>query len=51
MASRSSSKPKRAKRRAYHHGNLPLALINAALAAIAENGLEKFTLREAARRA
>jgi AcrR family transcriptional regulator len=51
VPARSSSKPKRAKRRAYHHGNLPLALINAALEAIAENGLEKFTLREAARRA
>jgi AcrR family transcriptional regulator len=51
VPARSSRKPKPAKRRAYHHGNLRLALIEAALEAIAEDGPEKFTLREAARRA
>jgi AcrR family transcriptional regulator len=38
-------------KRAYHHGNLRPALIKAALRAISEDGPEKFTLREVARRA
>ena len=39
------------KRRAYHHGNLRAALIEATLSAIAEHGPEGFTLRDVARRA
>ncbi|PSH65167.1 TetR/AcrR family transcriptional regulator [Phyllobacterium sophorae] len=35
----------------YHHGDLPAALIRATDEILAERGLEKFTLREAARRA
>lgn len=35
----------------YHHGNLRQALIDAALGLAAEGGLEKVTMREAARRA
>jgi AcrR family transcriptional regulator len=38
-------------KRSYHHGNLRPALIKAALRAIAEEGPEKFTLRDVARRA
>lgn len=37
-------------RRRYHHGDLPRALIDAALELIAEAGADTFTLREAARR-
>lgn len=37
--------------RAYHHGSLRIALINAAEAVIAERGLDRFSLRETARRA
>ena len=37
--------------RAYHHGALRPALITAAEAVIAERGLDKFSLRETARRA
>jgi AcrR family transcriptional regulator len=50
-------RPARARRRpprprhAYHHGNLRQALIDAALVAIAKEGPEAFTLRDAARRA
>lgn len=40
-----------ATRRAYHHGNLRAALIEAALRAIAEDGPDRFTLRDVARRA
>lgn len=40
-----------AKERAYHHGSLRQALIDAAEAVIAERGLDRFSLREAARRA
>jgi len=36
---------------AYHHGNLRPALIKAALRAIADEGPDKFTLRDVARRA
>lgn len=38
-------------KRAYHHGNLRDALIQATLRAIAEDGPEGFTLRDVARRA
>lgn len=38
-------------RRAYHHGNLRAALVQAALRAIAEDGPDGFTLRDVARRA
>jgi AcrR family transcriptional regulator len=39
------------RKRAYHHGNLRAALIQAALRAIAEDGPDGFTLRDVARRA
>jgi AcrR family transcriptional regulator len=38
------------QRRAYHHGDLPTALIDAALDLISENGVQGFSLAEAARR-
>jgi len=38
------------RRKAYHHGNLPLSLVKVAKTLIAERGLEGFTLREVARR-
>ena len=38
-------------RTAYHHGALRRALLDAALALVAEGGLERLSLREAARRA
>lgn len=41
----------RAKKRAYHHGDLRRKLIEAAEAIILERGVDGFTLREAARRA
>ncbi len=41
----------RARKRAYHHGDLPGALRAAALALIEEQGPRGFTLREVARRA
>jgi AcrR family transcriptional regulator len=37
--------------RAYHHGNLRAALLDAALAVLTENGVTGFSLRETARRA
>ena len=40
-----------AKKRAYHHGDLRRALLDASLALIVEQGAQAFTLREAARRA
>jgi AcrR family transcriptional regulator len=40
----------RRRARAYHHGDLPRALRDAAKALIAERGPEDFTLREVARR-
>lgn len=43
--------PKAPKRRTYHHGDLRNALIAASLEAIAEDGVEAFTMRDAARRA
>ena len=39
------------RKRAYHHGNLRAALVEAALHAIAEHGPDGFTLRDVARRA
>ena len=44
-------KSKRGTARAYHHGSLRSALIEAAEAVIAERGLDRFSLRETARRA
>ncbi|MBI2388009.1 MAG: TetR/AcrR family transcriptional regulator [Deltaproteobacteria bacterium] len=38
-----------AKKRAYHHGDLARALVDAALQHIGREGVEAFTLREAAR--
>jgi AcrR family transcriptional regulator len=38
-------------KRAYHHGNLRAALVEATLRAIAEDGPDGFTLRDVARRA
>lgn len=46
-----SVKSKRPSERAYHHGALRPALIAAAEALIAERGLDRFSLRETARRA
>lgn len=40
----------RRTRERYHHGDLPSALVRAATEVIAEHGLDRFTLREAARR-
>jgi AcrR family transcriptional regulator len=39
------------KKKPYHHGDLRRALVTAALAAVAEDGADKFTLRDVARRA
>jgi AcrR family transcriptional regulator len=41
--------PKRTQRRAYHHGDLRSALIDAATALVREHGASAFSLREAAR--
>ncbi|HTJ42405.1 MAG TPA: helix-turn-helix domain-containing protein [Kofleriaceae bacterium] len=49
MTRASAKRPRRA-RRTYHHGDLRRALVDAAVAIIAEQGAEAFTLREAARR-
>lgn len=46
-----SVKSERADGRAYHHGSLRSALIDAAEEVIAERGLDGFSLRETARRA
>jgi AcrR family transcriptional regulator len=45
------STKKKYRNEAYHHGNLPIALIEIAKKLIAERGAENFTLREAARQA
>lgn len=45
------SKNKRDKKRGYHHGNLPDALVRAALNLISEKGPSGFTFAEAARAA
>lgn len=42
--------PKRSAKAAYHHGDLPRALTDAAIAIVAERGVEGLTLLEAARR-
>jgi AcrR family transcriptional regulator len=44
------SNRKRPRRKSYHHGNLPTALVDVAKQLIVERGLEGFTLREVARR-
>jgi AcrR family transcriptional regulator len=44
-------KPDTEKSRGYHHGSLRSALIEAAETVIAERGLDRFSLRETARRA
>lgn len=43
--------PDSAPKRAYHHGDLKVALIEAGEAVLAERGLDGFSLRETARRA
>src|SRR5688572_11963111 len=49
---RKSARPLRAKpEKAYHHGDLAAALVEAAEAVLTERGVEGFTLRECARRA
>ena len=48
--SRPRSSKGRRKHGRYHHGNLPVALRDVAQELIAERGLERFTLREVARR-
>jgi AcrR family transcriptional regulator len=40
----------RARRATYHHGDLPAALVKASLEIIAKDGVQDFSLREAARR-
>lgn len=42
--------PTKGRARAYHHGNLPSALLVATRALIRSNGVEAFSLREAARK-
>src|SRR5262245_3431916 len=49
-AKRTLGDPKR-RRDSYHHGDLRAALLKAAEAELAENGIEGFTLRGCARRA
>src|SRR5437660_3352898 len=49
ILSMSSMRP--VKRTAYHHGNLRRAVLDGALAAIAEHGVAALSLREVARRA
>jgi AcrR family transcriptional regulator len=55
MAARIARKPAKRRparpRRAYHHGNLRQALIDATLELVAEQGPENVSVREAARRA
>jgi AcrR family transcriptional regulator len=48
---KAAKQPRRGKPRAYHHGALREALIEAGEALIAERGVDGFTLRETARRA
>jgi AcrR family transcriptional regulator len=47
-AARASATPRR--RRAYHHGDLPAALVDVALDLIAQQGVHAFSVAEAARR-
>jgi len=51
VKSKPRRKPAKAARDHYHHGNLRQALIDAALALVAEGGDAAVTVREAARRA
>src|ERR1700753_395489 len=51
MKSAKKPAPARAKKRAYHHGDLKDQLVAAAEGIILERGVDGFTLREAARRA
>jgi AcrR family transcriptional regulator len=51
MARRPAAKAKKKPSRAYHHGNLREALVEATLRLIEEGGPEAVTVREAARRA
>ena len=44
------STTRRPRRKSYHHGDLPAALVDVAKQLIVERGLEGFTLRETARR-
>lgn len=46
MTARATSTPDRAKKRAYHHGDLARSLVTAALELIAKHGPESLTLRE-----
>jgi len=46
---RAAAEPARPQRSAYHHGDLPRALIDAATRLIEEDGVEAITLREVAR--
>src|SRR6059036_3665793 len=48
--SRSRASKRTRQRKTYHHGSLPAALRDVARELIAERGLERFTLREVARR-
>jgi AcrR family transcriptional regulator len=48
---KSSRAPKKAKRAAYHHGDLRRKLLDVTEEIILEKGVDGFTLREAARRA
>jgi len=48
---KSSRAPRKAKRAAYHHGDLRRKLMDVTEQIILENGVDGFTLREAARRA
>lgn len=48
---KSPGRPKKARRAAYHHGDLRQKLLAVAEEIILENGVDGFTLREAARRA
>ena len=41
---------RRRSQKSYHHGNLPAALVDVAKQLINERGLDRFTLREVARR-
>jgi AcrR family transcriptional regulator len=47
---RAGAAPRKPRRTTYHHGDLRRALVDAAVAIVAEQGAEAFTLREAARR-
>src|SRR6266540_5232917 len=45
-----SGRPRPARRKAYHHGDLRRALVDAAIELVRDRGPDGFTLREAARR-